>query len=441
MIGSARIAYRVPPRVVDHSRVPAPIENSRTRTWNSLARAKWPASCGAIKIRNIPATPTTYRSQLTWPSAYRTNPIDLPDISPRPAVGFENLVQGAAAAGEGAERTLHGPHDSAERELVGQEGVDRLLVGGVQDGGMAAAGLGRLAGQPDAREPALVEVVELEAAELFQARRRYRVRQAVGVGEGDRDGQPHVRPAELRLERPVDELDERVDHALWMDADGDGLQGQPEQVVSLDQLEPFVHQSGRVDSDLRPHRPARMVEGLLDGHLVEVDVGLRPERTAACGDDQAAHVVALFAPQTLPYGAVFGVDGPDPLLAGDFHDQLARHHEHLFGRQGDLLPRMQSRHGGRERPRPRDGHDHDVAPRVGDHGLDLRVEVRLAGAALDEVLGLAVGRAHALGEAEQLEALWVAVDHVQRLPADRTGGAEQRDVDWSRHVRRWKTVT
>src|SRR5260370_41060173 len=108
-----------------------------TRTWKRLARTHWPPSGGAIKIRNLPATTTTSRSQFTRPSAYRTNPMDLPAISPRPAVGFENLVQGAAAAGEGAERTLHGPHDSAERELMGQEGVDRLLVGGVQDGGMA----------------------------------------------------------------------------------------------------------------------------------------------------------------------------------------------------------------------------------------------------------------------------------------------------------------
>src|SRR5260370_18498076 len=134
MIGRARIASRATAGVVDHSRVPAPIENSRTRTLNSLARAKWPASWGAIKIRNIPATPTTYRSQLTWPSAYRTNPIDLPDISPRPAVGFENLGQGAAAAGEGAERMLHGRHDAAERALVGQGRVDWLLAGRGQDG-------------------------------------------------------------------------------------------------------------------------------------------------------------------------------------------------------------------------------------------------------------------------------------------------------------------
>src|SRR5258708_16842454 len=164
MIGRAPIAYRAPPRVAAHSRVPAPIENSRTRTLNSLARAKWPASWGAIKIRNIPATPTTYRSQLTWPSAYRTNPIDLPDISPRPAVGFENLGQGAAAAGEGGERTLHGRHDAAERELVGQERVDCLLVGRVQDGGGARAGLGHLACQPDPREPALGALADIEDA-------------------------------------------------------------------------------------------------------------------------------------------------------------------------------------------------------------------------------------------------------------------------------------
>ena len=58
-----------------------------------------------------------------------------------------------------------------------------------------------------------------------------------------------------------------------------------------------------------------------------------------------------------------------------------------------------------------------------------------------KLFGLTEGVRSANREAEQLEALWVAVDHVQRLPADRTGGAEQRDVDWSRHVRRWKTVT
>src|SRR5438876_9676340 len=185
MIGSARIAYRVPPRVVDHSLAPAPIENSMTRTPNSLANAKWPASCGAMSRRNIPPTPTTTRIPSMWPSAYRTNPISLPHIGPGPGVGFEDLLQRPAAAGEGAERTLHRAHDAAEGDLAGQEGVHGLLVGRVQDRRMAAAACGRIAGQPHAGKAAFVQVMELEAAELGDRRRRDRAGQAVRVGQGD----------------------------------------------------------------------------------------------------------------------------------------------------------------------------------------------------------------------------------------------------------------
>src|SRR5438309_3833121 len=135
MIGIARIAYRVPPRVVDHSRAPAPIENSITLTPNSLANAKWPASCGAMRRRNIPPTPTTTRSPSMWPSAYRTNPILLPDIAPGPGVGLEDLLQRAPTAGEGAERPLDRAHDAAERDLAGQEAVTAPSLGAFRAAG------------------------------------------------------------------------------------------------------------------------------------------------------------------------------------------------------------------------------------------------------------------------------------------------------------------
>src|SRR5207247_5473804 len=102
-----------------------------------------------------------------------------------------------------------------------------------------------------------------------------------------------VRPAELRIEGAVDELDQRVDDALRMDAHGDPVERDAVEVMCLDHLEALVHQRGRVDGHLGAHRPAGMVQGLLYGHLVEVQVGMRPERAAAGGDDQASYVSEL----------------------------------------------------------------------------------------------------------------------------------------------------
>src|SRR6266446_9576875 len=171
------MAYSVPPRVVDHSRAPAPIENSITRTPNSLASAKCPASWGAIKSKNIPATAMTTSRASMWSSDYRV----FPDVSPRPVVGVKDLLERSAAAWECAESALNHPDDAAEGDVSGQEGVHRLLVGGVQDRGMPAAPGSRLPRQSDARKAALVQVMELEAAELARARWRHRVGQPVGI--------------------------------------------------------------------------------------------------------------------------------------------------------------------------------------------------------------------------------------------------------------------
>src|SRR2546427_163632 len=59
---------------------PAPIETSITRTLNSLATTKWPASWGPIRIRNAPATAMTDTTPLSsWftTSDYRRVPAEL----------------------------------------------------------------------------------------------------------------------------------------------------------------------------------------------------------------------------------------------------------------------------------------------------------------------------------------------------------------------------
>jgi len=176
-----------------------------------------------------------------------------------------------------------------------------------------------------------------------------------------------------------------------------------------------------------------MVQRLLQRHLVEVEVGVSPERPAARRENQAAHAVAALAPEALPDRAVLGVDGPDPPLTSCLHHQRSGHDEDFLGRQRELLPRFQGGKGGRKRASAGYGDDDKVAPRVGDHRLDPCVEVGLPCLALDEVLGRAFRRPASFSQAEQLEPGRVAVDDVERLLPDGSRSAEDGNVDRTRH--------
>ena len=84
----------------------------------------------------------------------------------------------------------------------------------------------------------------------------------------------------------VVQLDQGVDDRLGMHDDVDLLVAHPEQMVGLDQLEPLVHQRGRVDRDLAAHRPSGVREGLLDRHPRHVRGRAATERAAGRGEDQ-----------------------------------------------------------------------------------------------------------------------------------------------------------
>ncbi len=350
-----------------------------------------------------------------------------------PAVCLEDGLQVLPAPRERLQGALDRPDDAAERDLAGQEGVHRLLVGRVQDRRAPPAGVGRASGQPDGRKAGLVERVELERPQVLEVGRRHSVAKPVGIAEGDRDRKAHVGAPELRLQGAVHELDQRVNRALRVDDHRDVLKGHAEQMVGLDELQTLVHHGRRVDGHLWAHRPARVVQRLLDGDLVEVKVGMSPERAAARGDDQPANAIQTLSPQALPDGAVLGVDGPDAAGAGSLHHQRARHHEDLFGRKRDFLLRFQRGHRRSQRPRSRDRDHHDVASRVGDHRDDARVEVGLTRLALDDVFGVPACGAPALREPGQSQPFGIAIDDVQRLLADGAGSAEDRDVEGSAH--------
>src|SRR3989454_7989102 len=147
------------------------------------------------------------------PSDYRRPP-EAFDVIPGPAVRLEDVRQGLASSWKGRQGTLDRTDDGGERDRSRKKGVDGLLVGSVEDCGTAPAGARSLPSQANAGEALLVQGVGLQGREIRKLSRRDGFRNTVGIAEGDRDREAHVRAPELGLQRAVDELDHRVDDAL-----------------------------------------------------------------------------------------------------------------------------------------------------------------------------------------------------------------------------------
>jgi hypothetical protein len=148
--------------------------------------------------------------------------------------------------------------------------------------------------------------------------------------EGDRDA--HVRVADVRERRAVAEANERVDDRRRLQHDLDLLVRQSEEEVRLDQLEPFVRESRRVDRDLGPHAPRRVCKRLLGSHVPELLSRASPERAAGRGDHERVDLLAPAAFEALERGRVLAVDREQqasaPLLRGQ--RELARGNEALL---------------------------------------------------------------------------------------------------------------
>ena len=76
------------------------------------------------------------------------------------------------------------------------------------------------------------------------------------------DRHPHVGQRHAGVHRAVGEGHEAVDHRLRVHHHVEPVGRDAEQVMRLDQFEPLVHQAGRIDRHLRPHRPVRMGQRL-----------------------------------------------------------------------------------------------------------------------------------------------------------------------------------
>ena len=111
---------------------------------------------------------------------------------------------------------------------------------------------------------------------------------------------------------PSASCDEAVDQRLRVHDHVDALVRRAEQVVGLHHLQALVHQRRRVDRDLAAHRPGRVRERLLDGHVRELLARAPAEGAAAGGDRQPLDGSRRLAGDQLVQRRVLGVDGHDP---------------------------------------------------------------------------------------------------------------------------------
>ena len=215
------------------------------------------------------------------------------------------------AIAEALDRRLEQARDLGEAERAVEEPGDGDLIGGDERGRRALPDATRLAGDPQRGEARLVGGPELEppgGREIDGDRRR---RAPVGIGQGVLDRKPHVGGAQLGLQGAVDEANGRVDDALRVDHHLDRSVGDIVQPVRLDDFQALVGERRRVDRDLRAHRPRRVAEGLLGGHLGEVRGPVEERPARRCQDERgdAGHPLPH---QALPDRRMLGVDRAEP---------------------------------------------------------------------------------------------------------------------------------
>ena len=194
-----------------------------------------------------------------------------------------------------------------------------------------------------------------------------------------------------------------------------------------------------------------MLQGLLGGDAVQRIRRQVAQRAAGGGEDDAADLLVLFAPEALPDGAVFGVHRAElaATTVGRGAHESAGHDDDLLVGEGDSAATLQGDQGWLEPGAAGGADDEHVDVRVGGHLLHWRdLGAHLAGDRGEAVpRAVAVGSganetraklARLLGEELKIaaggkrfdpEAVGEGADDVQRLGADASSAAEQREAD------------
>ena len=255
-----------------------------------------------------------------------------------------------------------------------QEGLDRNLVGGIEDGRRGTSLAPGLAGQFQAGKAPRVRRFELQRADRHQVQRRHPGLDALRPGQRVGDRYPHVRVAQLRQYRAVPVFNHRMNNALRVDDDTDLLQRQVKQPAGLDHLEALVHHRGGVHRYLAAHVPVGVCAGLLGRDRAQVLERQHPERSARCRQhdlpDTARRMPGgVVIGHALQDGVVFAVDGQQhgTVVAHRFHEQRPGHHQRLLVRQQHTLA-VPGRLQRRQQPGRADNGRHDIVDlRQGGH--------------------------------------------------------------------------
>src|SRR5262249_49184693 len=173
------------------------------------------------------------------------------------------------------------------------------------------------------------------------------------------------------------------------------------------------------DRDLRAHAPGRVREGFVRGDGGELVAGAAAERAAARGDDEAVDLLSLAPLQALERGRVLAVNGEEPAAAARpcGKGEVACGHEALLVGEREVDAVLEGPDRGRQAGEAHDGVEDAFRlrpPQQLDEAAAPRLERRVD----------AVERARPRRGGAQLE-LGMARDDVERLTADRAGGAEE----------------
>src|SRR3990172_8604462 len=87
--------------------------------------------------------------------------------------------------------------------------------------------------------------------------------------------------------------------ALWMDDHVDLSGLQVEEPTGFDDLQPLVHQCGRIDGDFLPHDPRRVPKGLFRGDAAEALSRTLAKRAARGRQKDPLQVRTIVSRQTL----------------------------------------------------------------------------------------------------------------------------------------------
>src|SRR5207237_7741003 len=170
-------------------------------------------------------------------------------------------------------------------------------------------------------------------------RRHTFIRHAFRMCERIEHRELHRRDAHLGEHTAVDELDEGVNYALWMDNYVDALVGKPEQEMSFDYLERLVGECRAIDGDLASHSPRRMTKRVIYSRGGESLGAPVPERSAGRGEHDTPNLRCRMSGDALEDRAVLAVDGHHftrPRCARLPHEVAGNYERFLVGQSNPL---------------------------------------------------------------------------------------------------------